>query len=293
MPPPVDSRLQELPLSKLTWQNFEKLCFGLARSEADVECCRIHGEVGHDQDGIDLFARKAGREKWTVYQCKRVQDFGPAAIEAAVRDFLDGGLVARTERFVLCSSESLRALKRWEAVEKMRDELQRQGMELEVWDSLELNARLKEKPELVADFFHEDWARSFCGFVPDNLAQRLTADDVRNFRRSCRGFYEQCFGQADVGWLAGGSGGHAPLPLVQRFVARHIVEKRTAIRSITDASPGLAPVEIDPETTRPGFQKHERISRRPAVYSLPEVRIAFSDWIAQGGQFLYSLVSRG
>lgn len=119
--PPIDSRLQELPFDKITWQNFEKLCYRLASSEADVESCRIYGDAGHDQRGIDLFARRAGREKWTVYQCKRVQDFGPSLIEAAVNEFMVGELVANTELFVLCTSESLRAPLRLDAIERMRD----------------------------------------------------------------------------------------------------------------------------------------------------------------------------
>jgi hypothetical protein len=138
VPLPVDTRLQELPFGRLTWTNFERLCYRLARGEADIECCRIHGEAGHDQ--IDLFAQRARREKWTVYQCKRVKDFGPARIAAAVREFLGGSLVTRTETFVLCTSKNLRSPKCMEEIEKQRIELHAHSVKLEIWDALELNA---------------------------------------------------------------------------------------------------------------------------------------------------------
>ncbi|MES2568679.1 MAG: NACHT domain-containing protein [Verrucomicrobiota bacterium] len=284
--PPVDSQLQELPFAQLTWQNFEKLCYRLARAEADVECCRIHGEAGHDQEGIDLFAKRAGRDKWTVYQCKRVQDFGPAGIEAAVRDFLSGGLLAQTERFVLCTSESLRAPKRWEAIETMAKELRGHGVELVVWDALELDARLKEKPLLVADFFHEAWARSFCPLVPDNLAQRLSTEGVREFRRNCRIFYEQCFGPVDAGWLAGGTGGRPLPPLIQRFVARDVIEARGATLSTQESPSELASAEVDFDRMQIDFHRRQRVPRQRTFQRSPEVRIAFADWLARGGQFV-------
>ena len=284
--PPVDSRLQELPFDRITWQNFEKLCYRLARSEADVQSCRIYGDAGHDQRGIDLFARRAGREKWTVYQCKRVQDFGPSLIEAAVREFMRGELVANTECFVLCTSESLRAPLRLDAIERMRDELKLWGVGLEVWDSEELNTKLKTQPLLVADFFHEAWARSFCTFVPDNLAQRLSAEDVRHFRERCRVFYEQCFAQADAGWINSGPNNRPIPPLAQRFIGRDVMEKRSLGLTQMGAPdhPGSPPA--DAVENRSGARERRPSYRQPPLQRLTEVRAALPDWLAQGGQFV-------
>jgi hypothetical protein len=54
---PVITRPQELPFDRLTWENFERLCFRLVQREADVEHCQIYGERGQDQQGIDIYAR--------------------------------------------------------------------------------------------------------------------------------------------------------------------------------------------------------------------------------------------
>jgi hypothetical protein len=284
--PPVDSRLQELPFDKLAWQNFERLCHRLARSEADVKACRIYGDAGHEQHGIDLFARRAGREKWTVYQCKRVQDFGPSLIEAAVQEFLRGELVDRSERFVLCTSENLRAPPRLQAIERMRDELRPHGVELEVWDAEELNTKLKAHPLLVADFFHEAWARSFCTVVPDNLAQRLSAPDVHRFRENCRAFYEQCFAQADAGWINSGSSGRPIPPLSRRFIGRDVVEKRLLGFDQLGAPSQADPFPAEPEGDNPGSPKRRPANRSPSSQRLTEVKTPLPDWLAHGGQFV-------
>jgi len=52
--PPVTTRLQELPLGELSWEDFERLCLRLARLEANVEHCQLYGERGQKQEGIDL-----------------------------------------------------------------------------------------------------------------------------------------------------------------------------------------------------------------------------------------------
>jgi hypothetical protein len=37
---PVITRLQALPFDRLTWENFERLCFRVVQREADVEHCQ-------------------------------------------------------------------------------------------------------------------------------------------------------------------------------------------------------------------------------------------------------------
>ncbi|WP_264778795.1 restriction endonuclease [Deinococcus aetherius] len=115
MNPPVHTRLQELPYHELSWQDFERLCLCLAQRDAAVEGCRLYGEQGDAQAGIDLYARELDGEQYVVYQCKRVEDFGPARIKAAVEKFLEeDGFVGRdrTSAFVLCTMESLRGKQR-------------------------------------------------------------------------------------------------------------------------------------------------------------------------------------
>ena len=162
--PPVETRLQELPFDKLTWENFEKLCLRLVQSEADIKgYCQLYGERGDEQAGIDLYARKHLEEKYTVYQCKRVKDFGAAKIISAVDKFLEGDWVDKSKTFVLCTSESLVLKQRADAVEEQRKKLLQKQIELIIWDRPQLSSKLKELPQLVSDFFGDAWTKAFCG----------------------------------------------------------------------------------------------------------------------------------
>jgi hypothetical protein len=153
---------QELPYGQLTWENFEKLCIRLLLTEADIRECRQYGVQGSDQQGIDLFALRQGR-RYTVCQCKKVAKFGPAHIRSAVRAFLAGEWMAKSDRLILAMQDDLRTKKRSDAVVQVTEDLAAKQVELEVWDRHGLDNRLKAHPEIVSEFFHPAWAEAFCG----------------------------------------------------------------------------------------------------------------------------------
>src|SRR5437667_9429702 len=128
--PPITviTQLQSLPFGDLRWDDFEKLCLRLARSDHEVEDARRYGVPGQDQYGIDLFARRAGTGGYTVYQCKKVERFGPADIGAAVDKFLEGPWAAQADRFVLCTSHSLAPTQLADRLEAERERLAAQGV---------------------------------------------------------------------------------------------------------------------------------------------------------------------
>ncbi|WP_019008486.1 restriction endonuclease [Deinococcus aquatilis] len=84
--------LEHYPYHDLSWQDFERLCLRLAQRDAAVEGCRLYGEQGDAQAGIDLYARELYGEKYVVYQCKRVREFGPANIKVILLGFCGGGV---------------------------------------------------------------------------------------------------------------------------------------------------------------------------------------------------------
>ena len=163
--PPVTvvTRLQTLPFWDLRWDDFEKLCLRLARSDHEVEDARRYGVPGQDQYGIDLFARRAGTGVYTVYQCKKVERFGPSDITAAVDDFLDGPWADQADCFVLCTSISMAATQLADRLEKERERLAGRGILLKPWDADELATLLKGYPALVDDFFGRQAVTAFCG----------------------------------------------------------------------------------------------------------------------------------
>jgi hypothetical protein len=68
IPPPVETRDQELPFERLSWQNFERLCLRLARTDGDVERCRLFGTQGQEQGGIDIYVSRKSTPKYAVWQ---------------------------------------------------------------------------------------------------------------------------------------------------------------------------------------------------------------------------------
>jgi DNA replication protein DnaC len=226
--PPVDTRLQDLPFGELSWENFERLCLRLVRTEADVEDCRLYGERGDDQGGIDLYARGRNSDRYKLYQCKRVENFGPAKIKEAVSTFLEGDWKDDADSFVLCTSESLRSAERSDEVENQRDRLEEKNIEFKPWDLDELSERMKNYPKIVDDFFGRPYVESFNGReAAESLGSRLDVKDVEEFRDDLGSFYGSVFHKHDPGLQGPGYRTLEPLPIEERFVLPDIVDQHS------------------------------------------------------------------
>ncbi len=160
---PVRSNIQELPFSRITWENFEKLCVRLVELTHDVGDCRQYGNRGEDQEGIDLYAKAKSSTLYTVFQCKNEADFGPAKIKEAVDLFVGGVWFSRSIEFVLCTRESLSHKQRQEEIIRQTTRLENESKSLTIWDSNRLNRLIKDHPKLVAEFFGMDWVKEFNG----------------------------------------------------------------------------------------------------------------------------------
>lgn len=142
--PPVVSRAQTLPLSALTWENFERLCVRLALLEADIEHCQLYGVRGQDQHGIDLYGRlRAPIGAFAAYQCKNVRAFGATDLKSAVDTFLEGRWATSATRFVVCTTASLVGTSSADALEVQTTRLRERGIALIPWDSEAISLRLK------------------------------------------------------------------------------------------------------------------------------------------------------
>ncbi len=201
-PPPVTvvTQLQSLPFGALRWDDFERLCLRLVRLDHEVEDARRYGVPGQGQSGIDLYARCTGTGGYTVYQCKKVEHFGPADIGAAVDKFLAGPWAERAARLVLCATVSFAPTRLAERLEAERDRLAERGVAFEVLDADELDIRLKDLPRLVDDFFGRPAVTAYCGpEVAGRLGQRLDGGRVAEYRRRLQRLYATVFAQYDPG----------------------------------------------------------------------------------------------
>lgn len=225
--PPVKTRIQELPFEDLTWEDFERLCLRLVRLERVVEHCQLYGTRGQDQGGIDLYARRFD-EKYFVYQCKRVKNFGPPSIKTAVEKFLEGNWVDKTDTFILCTSESMVPTERANEIEIQKEVLNKNKIKFISWDKETLSSKLKQLPELVDDFFGRAWVEQFCGVEKaKKLNSRLDSQLVLEFREQMKVFYKRVFQTHDPGLPTANQMNMSSISLENRFVLPDIIDKRT------------------------------------------------------------------
>jgi len=183
--PPTVTQIQELPFGQLTWENFEKLCVRLAQLQCEVEHCDAYGTRGQAQEGIDIYLKPRSCEKYWTFQCKRENDFNPTKIRKAITKFLNGSWAARSERFYLCTKEALGSTECQEEIERQRDGLSKQGIQLLTWDANRLSRLLKTERAIVMDFFGHAWVAAFCVNSPaastsDNSSVIFLIQSVRN-----------------------------------------------------------------------------------------------------------------
>lgn len=277
---PVETRPQLLPLDKLGWKDFERLCLRLIHKEADLEGAQCYGEQGNEQEGIDLFARSRKSDKYHVYQCKKVKGFGAADIRDAVEEFQKGEWLAKSCEFVLCTSEPLESKSRSDALIKQGDLLRPQGVELVTWDQVALSKKLKEAPDLVDDFFGRAWVKHFCG---EDAAQalegkkRLDGAAVQEWRRNLRAFYSSFFNRHDPGLPGDQFAGINADSLAERYVFPDIMT-RTESSSAPSADERPAPQNSSQDVDSPSGDELQSVRGRAQV--VPVVRRhAFYRWL--------------
>ena len=290
----MDAAAQDLPFGELSWENFERLCLRLVSLEADVEHCQPYGTRGQGQGGIDIYARRGLGEKYAVYQCKRVGDFGPAQIRQAVETFLKGDWAGRADTFVLCTSASLTPTQRTEAFEEQSAVLSRRGIELVSWDSVALSRKLKDLPKVVDEFFSREWVRLFCGQEQaERLGERLTVGEVATLRGRLARLYENVFDEQDPGLPASSEGDMASPALDDRYVLPDIYEGRAVGFARQEASPGdeasgYGALEEELRSGVLDLDGLEEVRRRPLKAYRPPTsyrqRRTVEDWLSSGGR---------
>lgn len=293
--PPVDTRLQTLPLAQLSWENFERLCFRLASRAGDAEYWQLYGTPGQKQDGIDIYVRlRSGR--YHTWQCKHYETFGVANISKAVDEFLAGKWRASTDTFFLCVQASL-------ADTKLQDEIEQQAKRLRgelhtssagplsdaqsalpalavetsdgapattshasnpitfiPLDGPALSECLRQYPKIVFEFFGPEWVRKFCGEdAARGLEHHLTSEEYTQLRHMLQRLYRAHFVAVDSGILSTSPHSGKPLPLEQRYILPDIEETRTIVSHPTDKQGQGPALEGGYSTTGPdGHGGHAR-----------------------------------
>lgn len=174
---PVRPLLTTLPLSELPFDRFEQFSADLIsylNPENEVSVHR-YGAQGHKQKGADIIAVKNGRKEG-VYQCKRVQQFGPTAVKKAVQE-----TSLQAEKYYLLLTRPATPAAREEVFKHQNWSL---------WDVEDISQLVRKMPlekslRLVGTYFPGGWRKQFLGvdtpgpwLITDEFFQRFSGDQI-------------------------------------------------------------------------------------------------------------------
>ena len=142
--PSITGSRHILPFSRLSPADFERMSLWLIQREG-FERQEYLGEAGVDR-GRDLVATKDGRS--FVFQCKRVQRFGPKAVRSEIKKILSPSSGERPDEVLFIVTCPVSARTRQHA----RD-LWGEKETCNFWSEAELDARIKRHPDIIAEFF--------------------------------------------------------------------------------------------------------------------------------------------
>lgn len=167
-PPVSDGRLSRLPLEALSWDDFERLVARIVVHGPDSRFrqAHIYGRSGQAQHGIDIIATEPLSKTVDVFQCKRVQEIRRGELTSWVGKFLDGDLTNGVRKFVLCTSFDVSSdthlVDEWKSCQfRLAD----REVDSDLWDTAQLNVKLRTCRSVVGELFGDDVASRFC--VPE------------------------------------------------------------------------------------------------------------------------------
>lgn len=199
--PPIDTKEQELPLEKLSWEDFEKLCLAVVQIDFTINDCEIYGIKGQAQEGIDIYARQTNG-RYSSYQCKRYQEFELNDINKAVEYFKGKEFFDKSDKLFLCTSCEWNKTQVQDRFEELKTELEKENITLVKWDKIQLSRLLKDKPQIVFDFFGLEWVKKFNGepsLQQISGAKKYDAKQIIEFRTELYEFYSTIFNIQDPG----------------------------------------------------------------------------------------------
>jgi len=180
---PIAGNHMELPLDKMSWEDFEKLSLRMVEYVENFERshCETFGRKGQKQDGIDIYALKENGKYYT-YQCKKYKSISVSDLNNIFSAFKEGEWYVKTEKFFICTSADFNDAHLQKRYEELKKEFRKNGMQIDKWDYSSINRILKTHPQIVYDFFGSEWCKRFCG--EDIYRNLITTLDFNKLERS-------------------------------------------------------------------------------------------------------------
>ena len=174
--PPMMALCDMLPFSELEWPKFERLLRRILQDVEGLRQVRLYGKEGQKQFGIDVIATDS-YEKNVALQSKRYEKFDASDIRKVVQKFVSTERAFPISKLIIATSCEIRDNKTLDEFYLQRDEMR--PVELELWDSAELSEILRKRPEIVIEFFGEEWAKRFCVAYKDLVQPVFSRDALK------------------------------------------------------------------------------------------------------------------
>ncbi len=273
--------IETLPFLEIGWENFERLCYRLAKSHGDVDqWAALYGSRGQDQQGIDIYARPAGSQLYTCWQSRRLERMTVRGLKEAIADFEIDAWAQKSDKFIICTAASIQDTKLQIAIESETKRLLAKRLYLIVYGEVELSEELRDKPALVRISFGREWARDFCTIDEGESASELDASEVAALRAELLTLYRSNFSTLDPGLVgsAGPQNDPALLPLLERFIEPDIEVSEAGI-PVKD--PG-APLALAEPAEKGSDLRSVEVAPPVSTASRETFRRRLTTWIAEG-----------
>lgn len=169
--PPLDRSPIHLPFDQQSAEDFERTCVAVASYVDGLRDVRQYGISGQAQYGIDLVGWDADG-KAVVYQSKRWVSFSENDLRKVVELYAQSHVFS-AKRFVVCVATSASRTEIIDELHKLKREYE---FEVDLYDRERLSEMLRQRKDLVARFFGEEWARLFCSGELPKAPRRPEAD---------------------------------------------------------------------------------------------------------------------
>ncbi|SHO57662.1 hypothetical protein [Vibrio quintilis] len=188
--PPTTSHPDNIPFHLMEPTMFERFCCDLIDYKISYELRHSIIDVlpigtrGQKQYGADIFVKESGGEntQYTLYEVKRVHNYGWRDYQKTVQRFLDHyddwGL--KIGKFCLLVSEDISAdvIIHWQQQVKSLSEI---DIEFDIISVTKLNEWTQKYPELVYKYFHSAWVKHFWG---ENAIWHIEKYGIFRFKES-------------------------------------------------------------------------------------------------------------
>lgn len=165
VPPNLGS--PQLPFSSLPWEDFERLLWMVMHDVEGLRDARIYGTRGQTQHGLDVVALTPGKSG-VALQAKRYEKFTAKDLDKAVQKFTSSTRPFSVGRLIIAASPAVQDTGTVKSLARHRESLV--PLAIDFWDAVELSRMLKDRPQIVIDFFGIPMAERFC--VPFTLAPK-------------------------------------------------------------------------------------------------------------------------